>query len=199
MQGCVVLCFMARSSFKRRPLAATYLCRKAAKARFDNRTNSRGEVSKGEGSRPLPFGRFKGKGSLRKGGNRNPPFLKWRSLVTFFRQGKKVTRRRQKKENSPRRGAEQLLFRQGKKVTRRRQKEESSPHRGAKHPVYFSTSPNVSLNENLSSPLRKPFRLSRFTEPFTVKSNKTRINAKSQFVHRMLKMTNPTSHFYKFF
>ena len=94
MQGCVVLCFMARSSFKRRPLAATYLCRKAAKARFDNRTNSRGEVSKGEGSRPLPFGRFKGKGSLRKGGNRNPPFLKWRSLVTFFRQGKKVTRRR---------------------------------------------------------------------------------------------------------
>ena len=54
----------------------------------------RGEVSKGEGSRPLPFGRFKGKGFLRKGGNRNPPFLKWRSLVTFFRQGKKVTRRR---------------------------------------------------------------------------------------------------------
>ena len=91
------------------------------------------------------------------------------------------------------------LFRQGKKVTRRRQKEESSPRRGAKHPVYFSTSPYVSLNENLSSPLRKPFRLSRFTEPFTVKSNKTRINAKSQFVHRMLKMTNPASHFYKFF
>ena len=91
------------------------------------------------------------------------------------------------------------LFRQGKKVTRRRQKEESSPRQGAKHPVYFSTSPNVSLNENLSSPLRKPFRLSRFTEPFTVKSNKTRINAKSQFVHRMLKMTNPASHFYKFF
>ena len=56
----------------------------------------RGEVSKGEGSQPLPFGRFKGKGTLRKGGNRNPPFLKWRSLVTFFRQGKKVTRRRQK-------------------------------------------------------------------------------------------------------
>ena len=28
------------------------------------------------------------------GGNRNPPFLKWRSLVTFFRQEKKVTRRR---------------------------------------------------------------------------------------------------------
>ena len=101
MQGCVVLCFMARSSFKRRPLAATYLCRKAAKARFDNRTNSRGEVSKGEGSRPLPFGRFKGKRFLRKGGNRNPPFLKWRSLVTFFRQGKKVTRGRQNTKKTP--------------------------------------------------------------------------------------------------
>ena len=49
---------------------------------------------KGRGRDPSPFGRFKGKGSLRKGGNRNPPFLKWRSLVTFFRQGKKVTRRR---------------------------------------------------------------------------------------------------------
>ncbi len=91
----------------------------------------RGEVSKGEGSRPLPFGRFKvggfsrGKGNRNpfplewrfwlllslltkvtrrrqkekdergKGGNRNPPFLKWRSLDTFFRQGKKVSRRRQ--------------------------------------------------------------------------------------------------------
>ena len=54
-----------------------------------------------------PVGRFKGKGSLRKGGNRNPPFLKWRSLVTFFRQGKKVTRRRQRKgkgTKSPRAG-----------------------------------------------------------------------------------------------
>ena len=91
MQGCAG---MARTFSKQRPLAATYLCRFAAKGRFDNRTNPRGEVSKGEGSRPLPFGRFKGKGSLRKGGNRNPPFLKWRSLVTFFRQGKKVTRRR---------------------------------------------------------------------------------------------------------
>ncbi len=96
-QGCVVLCFMARLSFKQRPKAATYLCRFAAKARFDNRLKPQGKVSKGEGSQPLPFGRFKGKGSLRKGGNRNPPFLKWRSLVTFFRQGKKVTRRRQKK------------------------------------------------------------------------------------------------------
>ena len=72
------------------------------------------------------------------------------------------------------------------------------PRPGAEHPVYFSTNPNVSLNENLSSPLRKHRHLHRFTEPFTVKSNKTCINAKSQFVHRMLKMTNPALHFYKF-
>ena len=85
-------------SCQQRPKAATYLCRFAAKARFDNRLKPQGKVSKGEGSQPLPFGRFKGKRFLRKGGNRNPPFLKWRSLVTFFRQGKKVTRRRQKKE-----------------------------------------------------------------------------------------------------
>ncbi len=82
-----------------RPKAATYLCRSAAKARFDNRPTPQGGVSKGEGSHPLPFGRFKGKRFLRKGGNRNPPFLKWRSLVTFFRQGKKVTRRRQKRKS----------------------------------------------------------------------------------------------------
>ena len=51
----------------------------------------------GGGPQPSLFGRFKGKGFLRKGGNRNPPFLKWRSLDTFFLQGKKVSRRRQKK------------------------------------------------------------------------------------------------------
>ena len=169
----MLLHFRAKVYFKRRPSAATYLCREAAKARFDNRPLPSEGVSKEGGPQPSLFGRFKGIGFLRKGGNRNPPFLKWRSLVTFFRQGKKVTRRRQEEESSPRRGAE--------------------------HPVYFSTSPNVSLNENLSSPLRKPSRLSRFTEPFTVKSNKTYINPKSQFVHRMLKMTNPASHFYKFF
>ena len=87
-----------RSPFhaNRRPLAATYLCRFAAKARFDNRP-PRGEVSKGEGSRPLPFGRFKDGGFSRGKGNRNPFPLEWRfwlllSLLT------KVTRRRQKKE-----------------------------------------------------------------------------------------------------
>ena len=42
----------------------------------------------------LPFGRFKGKRFLRKGGNRNPPFLK--PFFGYFLSGKKVTRRRQK-------------------------------------------------------------------------------------------------------
>ena len=96
MQGFTAV---SRTLPNRRPKAATYLCRFAAKARFDNRY-PQGGVSKGEGSQPLPFGRFKGKRFLRKGGNRNPPFLKWRSLVTFFRQGKKVTRRRQKEKMS---------------------------------------------------------------------------------------------------
>ena len=35
---------------KQRPKAATYLCRFAAKARFDNRLKPQGKVSKGEGS-----------------------------------------------------------------------------------------------------------------------------------------------------
>ena len=57
----------------------------------------RGEVSKGEGSQPLPFGRFKDGGFSRGKGNRNPFPLEWRfwlllSLLT------KVTRRRQKKK-----------------------------------------------------------------------------------------------------
>ena len=85
-----------RSPFhaNRRPKAATHLCRFAAKARFDNRYHQ-GGVSKGEGSQPLPFGRFKGKRFLRKGGNRNPPFLK--PFFGYFLSGKKVTRRRQKR------------------------------------------------------------------------------------------------------
>ena len=56
----------------------------------------RGEVSKGEGSQPSLFGRFKEGGFSRGKGNRNPFPLEWRSLDTFFRQGKKVSRRRQK-------------------------------------------------------------------------------------------------------
>ena len=48
MQGCAA---MARTLSKRRPSAATYLCREAAKARFDNRPPRVG-VSKGEGRSP---------------------------------------------------------------------------------------------------------------------------------------------------
>ena len=61
-----------------------------------------GRVSKGEGSQPLPFGRFKGKRFLRKGGNRNPPFLK--PFFGYFLSGKKVTRRRHKGGKSHRAG-----------------------------------------------------------------------------------------------
>ena len=79
-----------------RPLAATYLCRFAAKARFDNRLTPRVGLPKGRAA-ALPFGRFKGKRFLRKGGNRNPPFLK--PFFGYFLSGKKVTRRRQKRKS----------------------------------------------------------------------------------------------------
>ena len=73
-QGCVVLCFMARLSFKQRPKAATYLCRFAAKARFDNRMNPGVGVSKGEGSQPLPFWSFQGEKIFKKRGKSKSPF-----------------------------------------------------------------------------------------------------------------------------
>ena len=97
--------FQRENIIKRRPLAATYLCRKAAKARFDNRPQLEG-VSKEGGPQPSLFGRFKGIGFLRKGGNRNPPFLK--PFFGHFLSGKKVTRRRQKRKKSgkPTGGAE---------------------------------------------------------------------------------------------
>ena len=53
-------------------------------------------VSKEGGPQPSLFGRFKGKRFLRKGGNRNPPFLK--PFFGYFLLGKKVTRRRQKEK-----------------------------------------------------------------------------------------------------
>ena len=93
--------FQRENIIKRRPLAATYLCRKAAKARFDNRPQLEG-VSKEGGPQPSLFGRFKGKGFLRKGGNPNPPFLK--PFFGHFLSGKKVTRRRQKRAESQRAG-----------------------------------------------------------------------------------------------
>ena len=83
---------------KWRPLAATYLCRFAAKARFDNRLNPRGEVSKGRGRDPshLVVSRL---GDFQGGREIEIPLPLNRSLDTFFRQGKKVTRRRHKKKN----------------------------------------------------------------------------------------------------
>ena len=79
----------------RRPLAATYLCRFAAKARFDNRQPPKG-VSKEGGPQPSLFGRSR-MGDFQGGRKIETSFpLEWRSLDTFFRQGKKVTRRRQK-------------------------------------------------------------------------------------------------------
>ena len=88
-------------SCQQRPKAATYLCRSAAKARFDNRPPPVG-VSKEGGTQPSLFGRFKEGGFSRGKGNRNPFPLEWRSLVTFFRQGKKVTRRRRKGKRAKR-------------------------------------------------------------------------------------------------
>ncbi len=90
----------ALSKPNQRPKAATYLCRFAAKARFDNRPNPRVRFPKGRVA-ALPFGRFKERGFLRGEGNRNPSPLKWRfwlllSLLT------KVTRRRQKRAKSHR-------------------------------------------------------------------------------------------------
>ena len=61
---------MSKTLSNQQPKAAPYLCRFAAKE---------GGFSRGKG-------------------NRNPFPLEWRSLVTFFRQRKKVTRRRQKEK-----------------------------------------------------------------------------------------------------
>ena len=84
-------------SCQQRPKAATYLCRSAAKARFDNRQPPEG-VSKEGGPQPSLFGRSR-MGDFQGGRKIETSFpLEWRSLVTFFRQGKKVTRRRQNKK-----------------------------------------------------------------------------------------------------
>ena len=97
----------ALSKPNQRPKAATYLCHFAAKARFDNRPNPRVGVSKEGGPQPSLSGRFKVGGFSRGKGNRNPFPLEWRSLDTFFRQGKKVSRRRQKEKTTKRQRAGQ--------------------------------------------------------------------------------------------
>ncbi len=93
---------MSKTLSNQRPKAATYLCRFAAKARFDNRLTQGAGVSKEGGPQPSLFGRFKGKRFLRKGGNRNPPFLK--PFFGYFLSGKKVTRRRHKGRKRQRAG-----------------------------------------------------------------------------------------------
>ena len=99
IQGCALLWFMTKLLSKRRPLAATYLCRSAAKARFDNRQPPEG-VSKEGGPQPSLFGRSR-MGDFQGGRKIETSFpLEWRfwlllSLLT------KVTRRRQKKKNIP--------------------------------------------------------------------------------------------------
>ena len=86
-------------SCQQRPKAATYLCRFAAKARFDNRQPPEG-VSKEGGPQPSLFGRSR-MGDFQGGRKIETSFpLEWRfwlllSLLT------KVTRRRQKKKNIP--------------------------------------------------------------------------------------------------
>ena len=65
---------MSKTLSNQQPKAAPYLCRFAAKV---------GGFSRGKG-------------------NRNPFPLEWRSLDTFFRQGKKVSRRRQKEKTKKR-------------------------------------------------------------------------------------------------
>ena len=86
-------------SCQQRPLAATYLCRFAAKARFDNRHHPEG-VSKEGGPQPSLFGRSR-MGDFQGGRKIETSFpLEWRfwlllSLLT------KVTRRRQKKKSIP--------------------------------------------------------------------------------------------------
>ena len=86
-------------SCQQRPKAATYLCRSAAKARFDNRQPPEG-VSKEGGPQPSLFGRSR-MGDFQGGRKIETSFpLEWRfwlllSLLT------KVTRRRQKKKNIP--------------------------------------------------------------------------------------------------
>ena len=78
----------------RRPKAATYLCRFAAKARFDNRLTHGAGVSKEGGPQPSLFGRSR-MGDFQGGRKIETSFpLEWRSLDTFFRQGKKVSCRR---------------------------------------------------------------------------------------------------------
>ena len=110
---------------KQRPKAATYLCRFAAKARFDNRHPPRVGVSKEGGPQPSLFGRSR-MGDFQGGRKIETSFpLEWRSLDTFFRQGKKVSRRR---HPAPGRGTP-LPFGKESNPSEAKKKEEAPPLR----------------------------------------------------------------------
>ena len=111
-------------SCQQRPKAATYLCRSAAKARFDNRQPPKG-VSKEGGPQPSLFGRSR-MGDFQGGRKIETSFpLEWRSLDTFFRQGKKVSRRR---HPAPGRGTP-LPFGKESNPSETKKKEEAPPLR----------------------------------------------------------------------
>ena len=110
----------ALSKPNQRPKAATYLCRFAAKARFDNRPNPRRVFPKREGRSPPSlvaqgWGIFKGEGRSKLPSPLNG--VLW--ILSFAKE------RKYPAGGIPRRGAE-LPCLSGKKVTRRRQKEKMS-------------------------------------------------------------------------
>ena len=107
---------MSKTLSNQRPKAATYLCRSAAKARFDNRPNPRRVFPKREGRSPPSlvaqgWGIFKGEGRSKLPSPLNG--VLW--ILSFAKE------RKYPAGGIPRRGAE-LPCLSGKKVTRRRHK-----------------------------------------------------------------------------
>ena len=128
-----------RSPFhaNQRPKAATYLCRFAAKARFDNRPNPRRVFPKREGRSPPSlvaqgWGIFKGEGRSKLPSPLNG--VLW--ILSFAKE------RKYPAGGIPRRGAE-LPCLSGKKATRRRQKRKKKPSGGAEPRPYEITKPSA--------------------------------------------------------
>ena len=125
-------------------LAATYLCRSAAKARFDNRQPPKG-VSKEGGPQPSLFGRSR-MGDFQGGRKIETSFpLEWRSLDTFFRQGKKVSRRR---HPAPGRGTPLPFGKESNppEATKKKEKERESRPQAALLPSIYITPPSRSVH-----------------------------------------------------
>ena len=129
-----------RSPFhaNRRPKAATYLCRFAAKARFDNRPNPRRVFPKREGRSPPSLvvsrlGDFQGGREIEIPSPLNG--VLW--ILSFAKE------RKYPAGGIPRRGAE-LPCLSGKKVTRRRQQKKNPKaarcsHRAAHDQILYSS------------------------------------------------------------